>query len=243
MFPDKPISQKPAEVRMGNGKGNPEYYVAEIQPGKVLFEIVGVPEELAREAFRLAAGQAAAAHAPSSRARSASNATGETFMKASELRSKDVAGLEKEVTGPAEGPLRPAHAEGHATADQPLAAGKTRRDIARAKTILARRRQGQARSRQVSERASRTPSGQEHAHPDRQRGERQARQDRSPCWSSAAASTSCTARSLRKSSKYHAHDEKGEYKLGDVVEIAESRPISKTKSWVATRLVEKAREV
>ena len=44
VFPDKPISQKPAEVRMGNGKGNPEYYVAEIQPGKVIYEIVGVPE-------------------------------------------------------------------------------------------------------------------------------------------------------------------------------------------------------
>src|SRR5919107_1341021 len=57
IFPDKPISHKPAEVRMGNGKGNPEYYVAEIQPGKVVFEIVGVPEELAREAFRLAAAK------------------------------------------------------------------------------------------------------------------------------------------------------------------------------------------
>ncbi|MGY4831128.1 30S ribosomal protein S17 [Sphaerotilaceae bacterium SBD11-9] len=48
---------------------------------------------------------------------------------------------------------------------------------------------------------------------------------------------------VAKSSKYHAHDEKGEYKMGDVVEIAESRPISKTKSWVVTRLVEKARTV
>ena len=57
VFPDKPISSKPAEVRMGNGKGNPEYYVAEIQPGKVVFEILGVPEELAREAFRLAAAK------------------------------------------------------------------------------------------------------------------------------------------------------------------------------------------
>ena len=57
MFPDKPISQKPAEVRMGNGKGNPEYYVAEIQPGKIIYEIVGVPEELAREAFKLAAAK------------------------------------------------------------------------------------------------------------------------------------------------------------------------------------------
>ena len=57
IFPDKPISQKPAEVRMGNGKGNPEYYVAEIQPGKVLYEINGVPEQLAREAFLLAAAK------------------------------------------------------------------------------------------------------------------------------------------------------------------------------------------
>jgi large subunit ribosomal protein L16 len=57
VFPDKPISQKPAEVRMGNGKGNPEYYVAEIQPGKIVFEIVGVPEQLAREAFQLAAAK------------------------------------------------------------------------------------------------------------------------------------------------------------------------------------------
>ena len=57
VFPDKPISRKPAEVRMGNGKGNPEYYVAEIQPGKVLYEMDGVEESLAREAFRLAAAK------------------------------------------------------------------------------------------------------------------------------------------------------------------------------------------
>ena len=57
VFPDKPISQQPAEVRMGSGKGNPEFYVAELQPGKMLFEIVGVPEALAREAFALAAAK------------------------------------------------------------------------------------------------------------------------------------------------------------------------------------------
>src|SRR5574343_359495 len=57
VFPDKPISKKPDEVRMGNGKGNPEYYVAEIQPGKVLYEMDGVSEELAREAFALAAAK------------------------------------------------------------------------------------------------------------------------------------------------------------------------------------------
>ncbi len=57
IFPDKPISNKPAEVRMGNGKGSVEFYVAEIQPGKVLYEIQGVTEALAREAFTLAAAK------------------------------------------------------------------------------------------------------------------------------------------------------------------------------------------
>src|SRR5918993_3621158 len=57
IFPDKPVSQKPAEVRMGNGKGNTEYWVAEIQPGKVLYEINGVDEVTAKEAFRLASAK------------------------------------------------------------------------------------------------------------------------------------------------------------------------------------------
>ncbi|WP_026959664.1 MULTISPECIES: 50S ribosomal protein L16 [Aliagarivorans] len=55
VFPDKPITEKPLEVRMGKGKGNVEYWVAQIQPGKVLYEMDGVSEELAREAFELAA--------------------------------------------------------------------------------------------------------------------------------------------------------------------------------------------
>jgi len=54
IFPDKPITQKPIEVRMGKGKGNPEYWVAVIRPGMMLFEVGGVSEQLAREALRLA---------------------------------------------------------------------------------------------------------------------------------------------------------------------------------------------
>ena len=57
VFPDKPITEKPLEVRMGKGKGNVEYWVCQIQPGRVLYEIEGVPEELAREAFALAAAK------------------------------------------------------------------------------------------------------------------------------------------------------------------------------------------
>ncbi|MBC8519108.1 MAG: 50S ribosomal protein L16 [Gammaproteobacteria bacterium] len=57
IFPDKPITKKPLEVRQGKGKGNVEYWVAQIQPGKMLYEIEGVSEELAREAFKLAAAK------------------------------------------------------------------------------------------------------------------------------------------------------------------------------------------
>ena len=57
VFPDKPITKKPIEVRMGAGKGNVEYWVAPIQPGRMLYEIEGIPEATAREAFRLAAAK------------------------------------------------------------------------------------------------------------------------------------------------------------------------------------------
>ena len=54
IFPDKPITAKPVETRMGSGKGNPEFWVAVVKPGRVMFELAGVPEELARDAFRRA---------------------------------------------------------------------------------------------------------------------------------------------------------------------------------------------
>jgi large subunit ribosomal protein L16 len=54
IFPDKPVTMKPAETRMGSGKGNPEFWVAVVKPGRVMFELAGVPEDLARDAFRRA---------------------------------------------------------------------------------------------------------------------------------------------------------------------------------------------
>ncbi len=57
IFPDKPVTEKPAETRMGSGKGSPEYWVAVVKPGRVMFEIGGVSEEVAREALRLAANK------------------------------------------------------------------------------------------------------------------------------------------------------------------------------------------
>jgi len=55
IFPDKPVTEKPAETRMGSGKGSPEHWVAVIKPGRVMFELAGVPEDIAKEAMRLAA--------------------------------------------------------------------------------------------------------------------------------------------------------------------------------------------
>ena len=57
IFPDVPVSSKPAEVRMGKGKGSPEFWVAKVKPGRIMFEVDGVPEQLAREAFELAAAK------------------------------------------------------------------------------------------------------------------------------------------------------------------------------------------
>jgi large subunit ribosomal protein L16 len=57
VFPDVPVTQKPLEVRMGSGKGSVEYWIARVQPGKVLFEMEGVSEDIAREAFRLASAK------------------------------------------------------------------------------------------------------------------------------------------------------------------------------------------
>jgi large subunit ribosomal protein L16 len=117
IFPDKPISQKPAEVRMGNGKGNPEYYVAEIQPGKMLYEMDGVSEELAREAFRLAAAKL-------------------PLKTASELLQKDKAALDQELSDllKAQFGLRMQLATQQLTNTSQLK--KVRRDIARVRTVL-----------------------------------------------------------------------------------------------------------
>ena len=59
VFPDKPITKKPAETRMGKGKGSPEYWVANVKPGRILFEVEGIPREVAQEAFRIAGNKLA----------------------------------------------------------------------------------------------------------------------------------------------------------------------------------------
>ena len=128
VFPDKPITKKPIEVRMGSGKGNVEYWVAQIQPGRMIYEIEGVSEDVAREAFRLAAAKLSV----TTHIRDPDGA----LMELKQLKSKSA----DEPQGPpgraAEGALRAAHAEGHRPARQTHEARRVRREIARVNTLL-----------------------------------------------------------------------------------------------------------
>jgi large subunit ribosomal protein L16 len=147
IFPDKPVSQKPAEVRMGNGKGNPEYFVAEIRPGKVLYEMDGVDEPTARR-LRLRQPSSRCARCSCSvrwgegRTRGMPLATPRhwrrryTIMKASELRAKDPAQLSKELEEllRAQFGLRMQKATQQLTNSSQLK--RVRRDIARVRTML-----------------------------------------------------------------------------------------------------------
>ena len=128
VFPDKPITKKPLEVRQGKGKGNVEYWVALVQPGRVLYEMEGVSEEVARQAFRLAAAGLDSLCDP----------TG-IVMKAKDLREKTDQELEQELLAlrREQFNLRMQHATGQAA--RPDQHGKVRRNIARVKTVLTER--------------------------------------------------------------------------------------------------------
>ncbi|BBI59011.1 hypothetical protein HSBAA_03170 [Vreelandella sulfidaeris] len=128
VFPDKPISKKPLEVRMGKGKGSVEYWVAQIQPGRVLYEIEGVSEELAREAFELAAQKMPLSTTLCE--------TDGDVMKAQEIREKSAGELQEQLLEllREQFNLRMQKATGQLSQTHLLK--QVRRDIARVKTLL-----------------------------------------------------------------------------------------------------------
>ena len=136
IFPDRPISTKPAEVRMGNGKGNPEYWVAQIQPGRVLYEMDGADESVTREALALASAKRPVKTTFVVRQ---IGMYGETAMDVKELKELDVAGLKKELNEQGEAlfklRLQKATQQLHNTNQ----IRNTRHEIARIKTILAQK--------------------------------------------------------------------------------------------------------
>ncbi len=136
VFPDVPITQKPLEVRMGSGKGNVEYWVARVLPGKVLFEIEGMSEEIAREAFPWLP-RSSRCRPRSSSARSGHEGA---YMKAKDLRAKAAKDLGEELLKlrREQFNLRMARATGQAAKPDQFA--KVRKNIARVKTVLAQSR-------------------------------------------------------------------------------------------------------
>lgn len=128
VFPDKPITSKPLEVRMGKGKGSVEYWVAQIQPGRVLYEVQGVNEVLAREAFSLAAAKLPFKTQFVTRT--------VMQMKAQDLRSKSVEELQQELMSvlKEQFSIRMQHATGQLSNTAQLKA--VRRTVARIKTIM-----------------------------------------------------------------------------------------------------------
>ena len=225
IFPDKPISQKPAEVRMGNGKGNPEYYVAEIQPGKVLYEIDGVPEALAREAFPLAAAKLPLKTTFVVRQLGDVRRPDDEHQ---ELRAKDAAALERNCRSCRRPTFRLRMQKATQQLQNTSQLRKTRRDIARVATILSSEGDRQMNAEQeVAD-----------AHPGRQGRQRQA--DKTvTVLVERRVKHELYGKIVVKSSKYHAHDEKGEYKRA-TWSRSPKPPDLQDQVWIVTRLVEKA---
>ena len=135
IFPDKPITEKPAETRMGSGKGSPEYWVAVVKPGRVMFEIAGVSEEVAREALRLASHKLPIKTKIVKREDlEAQEVVNE--MKATEVRAMTVEQLNEKLDSLKKDLffLRMQHATNQL--DNPLKIAETKRDIARVKTVI-----------------------------------------------------------------------------------------------------------
>ena len=133
VFPDKPITKKPAETRMGSGKGNPEGWVAVVKPGKVMFELAGVPEDLAKDAMRLAG------HKLPIRTKFVRREGAEQSMKASEAHNlKDDELVERiRQTREEQFALRLQHATGELENTSRIT--RVRRDVARLLTVAKER--------------------------------------------------------------------------------------------------------
>ncbi len=235
VFPDKPVTQKPAETRMGSGKGNPEKWVAVVKPGRVLFELSGVPEPIAREAMRLAI------HKLPIKARFIMREEeGVAMTKASELRELTDDVLDRPSRGgqgravqAAASVTRPASST--STTGSPSFGARSRgcstllreREIARARRADRRRRDGRRA--------------------DHRRARGNARKVREGIAVSTKMDKTVVVavidrvrhrryqKTVQRTKHLYAHDETNDVREGDRVRIAETRPLSKQKRW---RIVE-----
>jgi large subunit ribosomal protein L16 len=131
VFPDVPVSQKPAEVRQGKGKGNPEFWVARVKPGRVMFEVDGVPEDVARRAFELAA-----AKLPISTKLFNASVQEVKTMKAEDVRAKTVDELNDQLNDLSKEAFNLRFQAASGQLENTARVRQLRRDLSRVKTIL-----------------------------------------------------------------------------------------------------------
>ena len=136
VFPDVPVSKKPTEVRMGSGKGAPEFWVARVKPGRILFEIDGVPVELAKEALRLGAAKLPI----KTRFVAAHRGVGTMAMKAGDIRAKTPDQLDDELLKLKKEQFNLRFQRATGQLEKTARVREVRRDIARIKTIAAQKR-------------------------------------------------------------------------------------------------------
>ncbi len=218
IFPDVPVSKKPIEVRMGKGKGTPEFWVCRVKPGRILFEIDGVPVQVAREALDLARRQAADQDA----LHRAHRRVGRTTMKVAEVRAMDVDQLDDELVKLKKEQFNLRFQRATGQLENTARVRQVRRDIARIKTVARQKRA--ARARRSKERFDAEATLQGIVVSDKQDKTIVVRVER-------RFTHPVLKKTVRRSKKYHAHDEKNEYSVGDIVWIEEHRPISKLKRW------------
>ena len=245
IFPDKPISKKPAETRMGHGKGNPEEWVAVVRPGRVMYELEGVDETLARQAFHLAE------HKLSVQTRFLSRGRGAVMkgVRAKDLRGNDPAELRSTVRKLEEDLFKHRLKKNTNQLENTMLIRNTRRDIARVNTVLAERSRatGDAPAaprptKAKRRRAERSQARAEEADPRNRRpnvaGHKIHKRRMIGVVTSDKMNKTRVVLVERRVSrpqvrqvhdqptKYKAHDEKNEFKTGDRVQIVESRPLS-----------------
>ncbi len=220
VFPDVPVSDKPAEVRMGKGKGAVEYWAARVAPGRIMFEVDGVPDDVAREALRLGAAKLPVKTRVVTRL-DAGHAGAREHGDIDDVRRMTPDQLQDELAEAEEGAVQPALPGRHRPdrEDPPRGRGP-RRDIARIKTVLRANSARRLRKREpmpkrilegvvVSDKGDKTvvvKVERTFLHP-------------------------VLKKTVRRSKKYHAHDEANAYKTGEHARIVECAPKSKLKTW------------
>ena len=233
IFPDKPVTAKPAETRMGKGKGNPEGWVAVVQPGRVLFELEGVPETIARQALKLA---------------SAKLPIKTKFVKRTEDRgdSRSRAGGARRAGRRARGGAVPAaDPESDRAAGEPAAhprrapgPGAVQDDPERSRST------GGLMAENGNDNAAATAvAGAERKRRKTLRGRvvSDKMQKSIVVTIERLVKHPLYGKRIKRTARYTAHDETNECKEGDLVEIMETRPLSKTKRWRVVRVIERAR--